>query len=188
MRSYSYKLLSNLPFKVEQITLNEITPREIEQIRIWRNEQMIVLRQKQLISKDEQIHYFKHNIWNELDSLNPNQILVGIYQTSLFIGYGGLVHIDWGAQSAEVSFLLDTKFSKNLSTYNVIFTEFLRGIEYIARLKLNLKVLTLETFSFRKEHISIIEKSGYTVLSTKSFDAVDNKESISSILHSKKLS
>ena len=61
----------------------------------WRNEQIIHLRQKKLLTKSDQDNYFNNVLRKTFDEMLPNQILFSFYHKDKFVGYGGLVHIDW---------------------------------------------------------------------------------------------
>jgi hypothetical protein len=95
------------------MAISAVQPEHIESIRVWRNEQLDVLRQAHPISVDEQTAYFDRVIWHDMDSTTPRQILVAIHLSGEFIGYGGLVHLSWSDQRGEVSFLIRTDQMKN---------------------------------------------------------------------------
>ena len=78
----------------------------------WRNEQIFHLRQDVKLTKQMQNLYFKDNILPSFDEEHPTQILFSILKDKRCIGYGGLVHIDWINQNAEISFLMDTQLEK----------------------------------------------------------------------------
>ena len=156
-----YRVIQDESLSIGSIVLTTIQPEEIEKIRIWRNRQIDVLRQKKEISNLEQIQYFQENVWPELELLNPKQVLISIYQNGIHIGYGGLVHISWEDSRAEISFLLDTAIDETGENFKNIFKSFLEGIEKIAVENLKLTKLVLETYSFRKNHITVIESNGF---------------------------
>jgi RimJ/RimL family protein N-acetyltransferase len=152
---------------------------------MWRNQQIDVLRQKVEISKKEQIRYFRDKVWPDLDSYRPNQILLSIYQDGTHIGYGGLVHISWEDSRAEVSFLLDTRIDETGDIFTGLFKNFLAGIEKIATENLKLHKLVLETYSFRVNHIAVIEDSGFTREGILVDQVSVNGKWFNSILHGK---
>lgn len=187
MDKYKYRIIPNLPMKIGALTINTVNPENIEFIRIWRNQQIKVLRQKYEISSENQVKYFKNSVWSELDSLEPNQILLSINKYETLIGYGGFVHINWKTLEAEISFLLKTEISNDLEEYNRIFANFLFCIELIGRDYLKFKKLTLETYEFRHNHVRIIEDSGYTRGDVKINQTSGAKQKYNSVLHYKEL-
>ena len=118
---FDYQIIPNKRISDGWLTLRAVERSDIEFIRVWRNEQMDVLRQNDEISEESQIEYFEKNIWPETKKNEPNQILLSIELNGELIGYGGLVHISWLHKRAEISFLLkpeleqDHKFFCNVS-------------------------------------------------------------------------
>ena len=51
----------------------------------------------------------------------PYQILFSFLKNNEFIGYGGLVHINWEEKKAEISFLLNTKINEKLFVSSLYF-------------------------------------------------------------------
>ena len=51
-------------FEIDNLILKPISKNDIEQIRIWRNEQVSFLRQTNLINSHEQISYFNDIVYN----------------------------------------------------------------------------------------------------------------------------
>lgn len=180
-----YRCIGSDEVSVGGIVLTTIQDGEIEKVRMWRNQQIDVLRQKVEISKKEQIQYFRDKVWPDLDSNRPNQILLSIYQDGTHIGYGGLVHISWEDSRAEVSFLLDPRIDETGNIFTDLFKNFLAGIEKIATENLKLHKLVLETYSFRVNHIAVIEDSGFTREGLLADQVSVNGEWFNSILHGK---
>lgn len=180
-----YHILPSQPIFCGEIELAAVQNVEIEAIRQWRNQQANVLRQNREISIEEQVSYFKNNVWQDLDSSAPNQILLSIHKNGLHIGYGGLVHISWENLRAEISFLLDTSLADESDSYSKVFNNFLEAIENISKNRLKLHRLHLETYSFRDKHLKVIESRGFTnegILIDHNF--IDGRW-INSILHGK---
>jgi RimJ/RimL family protein N-acetyltransferase len=143
--------------------INPISTEDTEKIRVWRNSQMDVLRQGKEISVDDQILYYKDNVWNEFSAPNPKNILFGIHNEGELIGYGGLVHIAWEHSRAEISFLVNPKRIGIKSIYEEDFSSFLHMIKQVAFENLYLSKLFTETYATRLHHISILEKNGLTL-------------------------
>ncbi|HRD55741.1 MAG TPA: GNAT family N-acetyltransferase [Parachlamydiaceae bacterium] len=156
---------------------------EMEQIRIARNEQINVLRQKKEISKAKQIAYFEEIVAKEQQKKYPNLILFSLFKNDTWIGYGGLVHIDWDHLRAEVSFLLDTKRAQNEDLYRKDFENYLELLFPIAFNHLKLKRLHTETFDFRTFQIKLLEDLGFSYEGTLKNHVLIRGEPHDSILH-----
>ena len=98
----------------------------------WRNDQIDLLRQKEVLTIEEQDFYFKNVVAPLFENNQPSQLLFSLIQNNELIGYGGLVHIDWENKNAEISFLLDNKLNDE-SFYSICFNVFLVLIEKIAK-------------------------------------------------------
>ena len=134
---------------------------DLELIRLWRNAQMDVLRQQAFISQAEQDHYFKTQIAPSFEQEQPKQILFSFLLNNICIGYGGLVHINWQARRAEVSFLVDPVRAADFLCLQTDFFHFLQLLCQIAFTDLTFNRLCTETFVFREDHIEIMEKIGF---------------------------
>lgn len=134
---------------------------DMEQIRLWRNDQMDVLRQNTEISSLQQKTYFQEVIEPTWIQAQPKLILFSFLFQNVCIGYGGLTHIDWEASRAEVSFLVDPWRTQDFTHYQRDFLHFLKLICQVAFAELHLHRLFTETFAFRSEHIKILEHFGF---------------------------
>lgn len=134
---------------------------DIQLIRKWRNDQMDILRQKKPLSVLEQKKYYDNIIQKTFSQKKPESILFSFLFNNICIGYGGFVHISWDLRRAELSFIVDTKRSKNKRVYNVDLSTFLTLIKQIAFSELNLNRIFTETYNIRPFHISVLEKSGF---------------------------
>ena len=161
MTNYHYCCLPQIVYELNEYKLEAVKPKHIEKIRLWRNEQMEVLRQEKTITKEEQIQYYKNQIWSELKIENPKQILFSFMKNKELIGYGGLVHIDWRSKSAESSFLLDKSTLTKSKDYKRLFKIFFFLLKKIAFEDLKLLKISSETYSNRHNHIKLLEEAGY---------------------------
>lgn len=132
--------------------LRTIENDDIEKIRIWRNEQIDVLRQYKPITFNEQQEYFK-NVYKD-----NKQILYALEDETL-IGYCGLVNINYVYSTAEISFVCKTEV--NEIKYKEIFLFALSSLAEIAFNSLNLNKIWTETYDFREKHIFILEEFGF---------------------------
>ena len=143
------------------LALRAVTPDDIESIRQWRNAQMDVLRQSAFITPEAQKRYFAEYIWPDKSFLQPRQILLAIERHRELIGYGGLVHISWGDQRAEISFLLAPLIESDSQVRAVLFSRFLRLVQALAFEDLKLSRLWTETFAHRADHLRTLEAAGF---------------------------
>lgn len=154
-----YRSLNLQNYCDKQVSIRPISLCEVIKIRVWRNEQISVLRQRTHISLVTQIHYFFSKIRPERGREKPNQILFSIWLNREFVAYGGLVHIDWPNSSGELSFL--HKFGENSKEYREILKVFVGAICNFYSTQMQIKVVFTETFEFRKLHIGAIEHAGF---------------------------
>ncbi len=134
---------------------------DMEQIRLWRNSQTAILRQNHPLSQAEQTSYFTTVILPSFSEKQPRQILFTILHNEQLLGYGGLVHIDWQARQAEVSFLLDTAIKEASRPFKECFLQFLHVIKEIAFTELKLHKLTAECYYSRYELMADLTSFGF---------------------------
>ncbi|MGD1003086.1 MAG: GNAT family N-acetyltransferase [Minisyncoccia bacterium] len=156
-----YAILERQKYVLGDYSLVTIQPDDIEDIREWRNAQLDVLRQSTPISSEQQIEYFSKIIWPSMDLPQPKNILFTFFKNGQRIGYGGLVHISWSDKRAELSFLLDPKYGHRDDDYAKHFLAYIHLILGVAFGDLKFHRVFAETYSFRKTHISILEKADF---------------------------
>lgn len=178
-----YSCFKETIFSHNEYTMEAVQPGHIEKIRQWRNKQMDVLRQTKPISKDEQIDYFKNNVWLEMDKSHPEKILLSIKKENKLIGYGGLVYISWENKRAEISFIVNPSLANDMKRYENIFSIFLKMIIDIAFKNLGFKKLYTETYVFRTEHIDLLERNGFIKEGTLRSHVIHGEDRIDSIIH-----
>lgn len=144
-----------------ELVLRAVEPRDIESIRRWRNAQMEVLRQSEIITVIQQHRYFAEHVWPDKRRDRPGQILLAIERHDHLIGYGGLVHICWPDRRAEVSFLLDPSVESMSQMRAMVFTRYLRLVQQLAFCDLQMSRLWTETYAFRFDHINTLESVGF---------------------------
>ncbi|MBB2145929.1 GNAT family N-acetyltransferase [Pedobacter sp. LMG 31464] len=128
-----YKCLKNQIFVVGDFKLVPIRDMDKLEILKFRNEQMYHLRQSKQITIEDQNTYFDNIVSNLFEQKEPNQLLFSVLNNNEFIGYGGLVHINWIDKHAEISFVMRTELeAEHFADYwknylsllvNVAFTE-----------------------------------------------------------------
>ena len=144
-----------------ELLVRAVEPVDIEAIRIWRNAQMEVLRQKAEVSASQQAEYYSRHVWPEKSCEKPSNILLAIIRAGCLIGYGGLVHVAWEHRRAEVSFLLAPELELDADTRAVLFNCFLRLMKTLAFEDLGLARLFTETYATRRRHIETLESCGF---------------------------
>ena len=135
---------------------------DIDDIRIWRNSQKKILRQKNNISYQNQLDYWNNHILPSFDVKEPDQLLFCLEDclTNELLAYGGLVHINWKKKYAESSFVANTIYTKSINKYENLLNNYLDFLMNVAE-QLNFSCIYSETYSFRFQHIEILEKYGY---------------------------
>jgi RimJ/RimL family protein N-acetyltransferase len=124
--SSRYKCLSVQHFKFGRHELIPIRNDDRYAIMHWRNDQIDVLRQKELLTKESQDLYFENVVKPLFDEKYPSQLLFSFLEDGELIGYGGLVHINWSSKNAEVSFITNTTRSRNVSLFVQDWINYLR--------------------------------------------------------------
>lgn len=141
-------------------SIRNINHDDIFKIKKIRNEQMDVLRQTKLLTDSNQEKWFNDIILPSYKSKTKTLNFTILYDNK-FIGYGGLVYIDYVNKNAEVSFLVEKKRTKNNKLFEQDFSFFLNFIINYSYRNLKLHKLHTETFEFRKRAILILEKYGF---------------------------
>lgn len=145
----NYKCLNQQIFTINEFGICPLRYKDIQKIRIWRNNQLLILRQKHKISSKEQINYYNTIIKPGFKEQNPSQVLFSFTKNKRVIGYGGLVHINWIDKHAEISFLLDDERSV-ARHFQDDFTNFLYMIEVVAFIHLQMHKIYSYAYDIRK--------------------------------------
>ncbi len=145
---------------VDDRCLIQLKKNHIEKIRLWRNAQITVLRQKKSVLPEEQKRWYANML------MDKNQVLFALLKIApsgrapLLIGYCGLVHINWIKKRGEISFIVNPFRAERHNLYK---QDFLSGLWLLSKYafeKQRLKEIFTETYSFRKRHIRILEEFG----------------------------
>ena len=156
-----YEILSQSKWKQNAFSFVPIRKKDMESIRNWRNMQMDILRQNVEISEFQQRQYFKHIIEPTFSQSQPTIILFSILKDSSLIGYGGLVHINWEAKTAEISFLLEPSLNNHIRSFTEIFDEFLLFIQKISFELLSIEKIYTYAYDIRTYLYPPLEKHGF---------------------------
>lgn len=157
MRKYkalNQNVFSNTEFKIVPIRFEDRT-----NILKWRNEQMYHLRQDKPLTETSQDNYFKETIAKLFDQEQPNQILFSYLKNDKCIGYGGLVHINWIAKTAEVSFIMETSLERD--EFDLHWSSFLNLVKIAGFEDLKLKSLYTYAYDLRPSLYPILEKNNF---------------------------
>jgi RimJ/RimL family protein N-acetyltransferase len=147
--------------QIADLTLRPLHRDDAETIRLWRNEQMSILRQRSVITADQQRVYFETQIRPDFLTERPNKILLAVMQNNQMIGYGGLVHFDWEARKAEVSFVFVTSPAGPPAHHAITFTAFLEILNLIAFKDLGLNRIWTETYDTRVGYVAALRCGGF---------------------------
>jgi len=153
----------------------------IFKLKKWRNAQIEILRQSELLSDSDQEKWY-----SSLED-DKTQVLFALISEGEFIGYCGLTNIDYKNKRAEVSFLVETNRSKQKEVYRkdllaALYMLCEHGFEQI-----ELNRIFIDTYEFRKKHIEILEEFGFQKegkLRQHYFDKNRYNKYINSFIHS----
>lgn len=159
--SPSYRCMPRAEIRHGRYRITAIQPHHIEAIRQWRNAQIDVLRQAAPITPSQQVAYFAREIWPDLDSDAPRNLLVSLDEDDVPIGYAGLVHIAWPHKRAEVSFLLNPEPPRTTEAIEDLFAITLGMLRELAFDDLGLRRLTTETYDIRDWVLRTLERVGF---------------------------
>lgn len=155
----SYKILNCQIFKKDIYSLVPIRSNDRYQIMEWRNDQIYHLRQKKLLTKSSQDKYFTDVVDKLFDSKKPDQVLFSFLRNQNFVGYGGLVHINFDDKHAEISFVMNTSLEKEYF-YEFWFT-YLSLIEEVAFNEMGLIKIFVYAFDLRSKLYDVLIDSSY---------------------------
>jgi RimJ/RimL family protein N-acetyltransferase len=155
----SYQCLDSQKYTKDVFSLVPIRWEDRYKIMQWRNEQMYHLRQDKLLTKEDQDAYFENTVSKLFGQEQPEQILFSLLKEDTCVGYGGLVHIDWDLKTAEISFIMDTKFESE--GFDFYWQNFLSLIETIGFQKIEMIKLYTYAYDIRPNLFILIENLGY---------------------------
>jgi RimJ/RimL family protein N-acetyltransferase len=159
----TYHCLSQQVFTNQNYSITPIRLEDRFDIMKWRNEQMYHLRQVELLTSENQDNYFKTVVSKLFKEIQPKQILMSFFKNDEFIGYGGLVHINWVEKTAEISFIMNTQLEKTEFALN--WGNYLRLIEKLAFNELKLNTIFTYAYDLRPHLYPILEENGFSLKS-----------------------
>lgn len=125
----------------------------------WRNEQIYHLRQARPLTEEDQQRYFDNVVAKLYDNPKPDQILFSYLERGVCIGYGGLVHINWIDNNAEISFIMDTQLEKEHFAEH--WSNYLTMLKVVAFVDLKLHKIFTYAFDLRPHLYTMLEANGY---------------------------
>ena len=153
-----YKVLNNQFFNNENFSLVPIRFEDRYEIMNWRNEQIYHLRQSKILTQVEQDHYFENVVSKLFDELKPSQILFSFLEGDVCVGYGGLVHINWVDNNAEISFVINTSKEDSFIKY---WQAYLNLIKIVAFKELDLHKIFTFAFDVRPNLYVALANCGF---------------------------
>ncbi|MCX6210773.1 MAG: GNAT family N-acetyltransferase [Bacteroidetes bacterium] len=155
----TYKVLSQQIFTNNNFSIVPIRYEDRLDIMRWRNEQIYHLRQLQPLTQESQDNYFNTVIASLFEEEKPKQILFSYLENDTLIGYGGLVHIDWNNENAEISFVMNTSLEKDFFVFH--WCNYLQLIEQVAFKDLQLHKLFIYAYNLRPKLYEAVEQQGF---------------------------
>lgn len=155
----AYKCISTQVFKNEGFSIVPIRDEDKYAILKIRNEQIYHLRQAKPLTVETQENYFATVVSGLFEKENPNQLLFSFFENEEFIGYGGLVHINWIDKNAEISFVMKTELEQDY--FIKYWSNYLKLIEQVAFKALNFHKIYVYAFDLRPHLYKALELSGY---------------------------
>jgi RimJ/RimL family protein N-acetyltransferase len=178
-----YKILNNQEFTNGSFSIIPIRYKDRLDIMKWRNEQIYHLRQKKVLTINDQENYF-NKIINKLFYLDqPGQILFSFLKDGICIGYGGLVHINWIDKNAEISFIMNTALEKEYFQFH--WKTYLVLIEKVAFEELNMHKIFTYAYDIRPNLYLALESSGYKMEAILKEHCLFDDKYIDVVIHSK---
>ncbi|MFM9951274.1 MAG: GNAT family N-acetyltransferase [Saprospiraceae bacterium] len=155
----NYKILNKQIFIDGHCAIVPIRMEDRYKIMAWRNEQIYHLRQSNPLTAQDQDLYFKTVVDELFDNPQPSQLLFSYLDKGECIGYGGLVHINWIDQNAEISFIMDTAQEKD--HFEVHWNTYLKLIEEVAFKELRLHKIYTFAFDLRPLLYPVLVRAGF---------------------------
>ncbi len=132
----------------------------LSKLKDWRNSQMSVLRQWKPLTQ------YNQDKWFQKISEDDTQVIFAIMipngeDDMSFIGYCGIVGIDFVNRRGEISFLVNPVRAQDKKLYQEDFLSVLYMLCWYGFEEINLHKIFTETFAFREYHIKILEEFGF---------------------------
>ncbi len=159
----AYKCLSVNVLKYRAYHVQPLQYQHLLKIKEWRNQQIDVLRQKNVLTDEDQFNYYTRFIQPSFSEVNPRIILFSFLLREELIGYGGLTNCSWDDKRAELSFLVSTDRAAQEDQYDEDFSAFIHLMKEVSFDVLSFNRIFTETYDIRPHHIRILEKNGFVL-------------------------
>ncbi|EKT3956842.1 GNAT family N-acetyltransferase [Flavobacterium psychrophilum] len=179
----NYKCLKNQISENEIFSLIPLRDSDKYDILEIRNSQIEHLRQDKPLTKANQENYFETVVSKLFDVEKPNQILFSFLKNNTFVGYGGLVHINWVDKNAEISFVMKSELQTE--NFEFFWINFLELLEKIAFKELNFHKIYTYAFDIRPHLYIALEKAGFIEDARLKDHCLFNNKFIDVVMHSK---
>jgi hypothetical protein len=183
LKRKKYEFLKFNDHSINNYSLLPLRYEDIFKIKKWRNDQIHILRQNKILSDLDQENFYQELTKKSFYNSNPNEILFSFLLNDVCIGYGGLVYVNWGKKSAEISFINETKRANQNQIYYNDFTTFLSLLFIISFSELKLDKLTTETYGIRTNTLEILDKLGFQLKKIEQEKILINNQKFDSFFH-----
>jgi RimJ/RimL family protein N-acetyltransferase len=180
----SYNCLHKQEITMGEYTIVPIRYEDRLTIMKWRNEQMYHLRQEKILTENDQEAYFQNIIHPSFKEKAPAQILFSFLKNEKCIGYGGLVHINWQSNQAEVSFIMETELEAD--NFETNWLTFLHLLEKVAFTDLYLNSLFTYAYDLRPHLYKTIENAGFQQTKRLEKEQLIEGKLVDVVIHTKK--
>ena len=178
-----YAALTKQTYTLEAYSIVPIRDEDKFEIMEMRNGQIYHLRQKEPLSKNDQVNYFLNTIDRLFEQRYPDQILFSYLKNNSCIGYGGLVHINWQDLNAEISFIMAAELEKD--EFDLHWTNFLSMIEQVAFTDIRLHKIFTYAFDLRPHLYKSLLKNKFIEEARLKDHCNFNNKFIDVVIHSK---
>ncbi len=155
----SYKCLNQQEHHLGEYSIVPLRYEDRFSIMKWRNEQIYHLRQARPLTENDQQRYFDNVVSKLFDQPKPDQILFSYLERGVCVGYGGLVHINWIDNNAEISFIMDTCLEKDF--FSMHWSNYLTMLKDVAFDDLKLHKIYTYAFDLRPHLYPVFENNGF---------------------------
>ena len=173
----------NSNFQENTFSLVPIRDEDKYVILEMRNEQMYHLRQAKPLTIKDQEDYFENVVSKLFEAEKPNQLLFSFLKNGEFVGYGGLVHINWIDKNAEISFIMKTALEKE--NFEYFWKNYLSLLDKLAFQELNLHKIFTYAFDLRPHLYEVLTSCGFNEEARLKEHCCFNSKFIDVVIHSK---
>ncbi|WP_169630231.1 GNAT family N-acetyltransferase [Flavobacterium humi] len=154
-----YKCLHTNIFRNDLFHIEPLRDEDKYAILEIRNEQLYHLRQSQPLTAAQQENYFATVVSGLFETEKPNQLLFSFFHQGEFVGYGGLVHINWIDKNAEISFVMKTAMEQGF--FASFWSNYLQLIEKMAFEELKFHKIFTYAFDLRPHLYEVLLSCGF---------------------------